>query len=127
MRKYLFIIAGGMTGAIIRYVLKDIKIIDFKNSFPINTLLINIIGSFLLAIIITMALKGKKFDEDLRLGITTGFLGAFTTFSTFAKETESMCENSYIISAGLYVLLSVLLGLAAAGFGVYISKKWIKG
>ena len=90
MRKYIFIAIGGMLGAILRYFIKNIHIYNYKEAIPINTLLINVSGSFLLALILTIAFEIFEFDADLRLGIATGFLGAYTTFSTLCKETVNL-------------------------------------
>lgn len=125
MRKYIFIIAGGILGSILRFVAKGIKIFNYNGDFPINTLCINIIGSFLLAMILTIALKAKKLDKDLQVGITVGFFGAFTTFSAFAKEAEIMLAIGHIFSAGLYVFLSIILGIGAAYSGANITKKFM--
>jgi fluoride exporter len=120
----MFIITGGILGSVLRFVVKGIKISNYNGDFPINTLCINIIGSFLLAMILTIALKAKKTDEDFQVGITVGFLGAFTTFSGFAKETEGMLAIGHVFCAGLYVFLSIILGMVAAYSGVNITKKF---
>jgi len=123
MRKYIFIGAGGILGAILRYYIKNIHIYHYKEVIPLNTLLINITGSFILALVLTTALEVWEFDSNLRLGIATGFLGAFTTFSTMCKETVSLMNSGYYYSAISYITISTILGLGAAYFGIVLARE----
>jgi CrcB protein len=74
-------------------------------------------GSFLLAFLLTAALKSVRFDSDLKLGLTTGFLGAFTTFSTFCKEVYLLINSRNYSITALYIILSVIFGFTAAYIG----------
>ncbi len=122
MQKYLFILIGGFLGAVLRYTVKTLPLWR-QGGFPLSTLIINIAGSFLLAAIFT-AVSGKgTLSRDIRLGVTTGLLGAFTTFSTLCKETVVLLGNGSYFAAALYVVFSVALGLAAAFSGDYIVRK----
>ena len=78
----LFIAIGGMLGSISRFAIKNIHMWNYHENTSLNTLFINITGSFLLALILTIAFEVWNFDPDILLGIATGFLGAYTTFST---------------------------------------------
>lgn len=123
MRKYIFIGAGGFLGAILRYYIKSIQIYHYKEAIPLNTLIINIAGSFMLALILTTALEVWEFDSNIRLGIATGFLGAFTTFSTMCKETVLLINSGYYFSAISYITISTMLGLGAAYFGIVVARE----
>ncbi|MBU3183869.1 fluoride efflux transporter CrcB [Clostridium estertheticum] len=123
MKKYTFIAIGGMLGAILRYVIKSIHIYHYKEVIPINTLLINISGTFLLSLILTIAFEIYEIDSDIRLGIATGFLGAFTTFSTLCKETVNLINQGYYYSSISYIGFSAMFGLAAAYFGVIVARE----
>ena len=123
MRKYFFIAMGGILGAILRFLIKNIHM--YKGIFPFNTLIINIIGSFILALILTLAFEVMDFDSDIRLGIATGFLGAFTTFSTMIKETVVLINSGYYYSAILNLTVSTLLGLVVAYLGIVIAREVI--
>ncbi|HEY5562266.1 MAG TPA: fluoride efflux transporter CrcB [Clostridiaceae bacterium] len=125
MKKYIFIAMGGMLGAILRYVIEHIPIYHYKEVIPISTLLINVSGSFILALILTIAFEVLEFDTDIRLGIATGFLGAYTTFSTLCKETVNIMKQGDYYSAISYIGFSAMLGLAAAYFGVIIAREVI--
>jgi len=123
MRKYIYIAIGGMLGAILRYGIKNIHIYNYNGNIPINTLLINVSGSFLLALILTISFEIYEFDADIRLGIVTGFLGAYTTFSTLCKEAVNLMRQGNYSSAVSYMGLTVFLGLTATYFGVVLARK----
>jgi CrcB protein len=123
LKKYFFVGLGGFLGAISRYYIKNIIILDYSGSFPLNTFVTNITGSFLLAFLLTAALLVKNFDEDIRLGIGTGFLGAYTTFSTFCKESTLLMNRGLYFTAGSYMLFSALLGIASSYLGAWTGKK----
>ncbi len=125
MRKYTFIAIGGMFGAMLRHGIRTVHIYHYKEVIPINTLLINISGSFALALILTIAFEVFEFDSDIRLGIATGFLGAYTTFSTLCKETVKLMTQGDYYSAISYIGFSTMFGLAAAYFGVVLAREVI--
>jgi CrcB protein len=123
IRKYLYIGIGGALGAILRYIGKNIEITNYKENIPLNTLLINIIGSLLLALFLTIAFEVWELDANLRIGIATGFLGAFTTFSSLCKETVVLMNQGYYFSAISYITVSIFLGLAFAYLGIVIARE----
>lgn len=125
MKKYLLIGTGGALGAILRFVIKNINFHSYKGTIPLNTLIINLTGTFVLALISTIALEIIKFDDDIKLGITTGFIGAYTTFSTMCKETIGLINKGLYFSAIIYIALSTILGLCFAYFGVIIARKGV--
>jgi CrcB protein len=117
LKKYLFISVGGFIGAVLRYYIKSVELWGFHGNFPLNTLLINIAGCFILALVLTIAYEIRRFDTDLRLGIATGFLGAFTTFSTMCRESVYLFSRGAYHIAISYIALSTMLGLAAVYAG----------
>ncbi|MFL0250080.1 fluoride efflux transporter CrcB [Clostridium neuense] len=125
MKKYLLIGAGGALGAILRFMIKSINFHSYKEAIPLNTLIINLTGSFVLALVSTMALEDFKFDNDIKLGITTGFIGAYTTFSTMCKETVGLINHGLYFSAVSYIGFSAVFGLCFAYFGVIVAREGI--
>lgn len=125
MKKYLYIGCGGFLGAILRYVIKNAPIYNYKEKIPLNTFIINITGSLILAFILSISYARWKYSENLKLGITTGFLGAFTTFSTMCKETVTLFVEGYYFSAISYVEFSVLAGIALAYFGSVLCNDFV--
>lgn len=91
-------------------------------AFPFATLSINVLGSFLMGFLFFETLERVHVSPELRTGILTGGLGAYTTFSTFSLESLNLMENGEMLKAGLYVGSSVVLSIAAAIFGAYLSR-----
>ncbi|HEX8358072.1 MAG TPA: fluoride efflux transporter CrcB [Segetibacter sp.] len=105
---------GGMTGSLLRYLLY----VAFGNqSFPYATLIINIIGSFVIGIVTAVAIKNASFDSSWKLFLATGVCGGFTTFSAFSIETVLLLQQNRNIAAFLYVAGSVGFGFVAALLG----------
>ena len=125
MRKYLYIGAGGAIGAVLRYVIKGIHFDHYQEVVPLNTLMINVVGCFILAVILTLSIEILEFNPNIRLGIATGLIGAFTTFSTLCKETVELLYQGYYFSAISYVVISAFLGFMATYFGIIIAKEVI--
>lgn len=125
MKKCLYIAAFGFFGAILRYFIKNIPVYHYKEVIPLNTIIINVTGSFALALVSTLALEVFQIREEIRLGITTGFLGAYTTFSTMCKDTVNLIYSGFYFSALSYVTISVVLGLCSAFFGVIVAREYI--
>jgi len=123
MRKYIYIGCASFIGAVLRYLVKGIQIYNYHENVPINTLFINVLGAFIMAFIMTIAFEVWAFDSDIRLGITTGLLGAFTTFSTLCKETVVLMQNGDYFSAISYITVSTMLGLGAAYFGIVVARE----
>ncbi len=123
MRKYIYIGCGSFIGAVLRYLSKGIQIYNYHENVPLNTLFINILGAFIIAFILTIAFEVWAFDSDIRLGVTTGLLGAFTTFSALCKETVGLMQNGDYFSAISYMTVSVMLGLGAVYLGIVIARE----
>lgn len=114
----LAIAVGGVLGTLARYGLGAV-LQRSSATFPVSTLAVNVTGSFLLGVFMRY-LVGSSIGADVRVGLTIGFCGAYTTFSTFAYETATLLEDGAWGRAAFYVAGSVLLSLLAmfAGFAV---------
>lgn len=117
MRNAVFVMVGGALGAILRVALKNPDFWNAFGNFPMGTLVVNLIGSFLLAFLLTVTIDAFSVDIHLRTGLATGFLGAFTTFSTLCKDAFVLMQQGHSIAAILYLLISTLLGLLLAYIG----------
>ncbi len=109
---------GGMIGASSRYGI-SIGVVN-ATSFPMETLLANLIGCFILSFLLHYASIKKKLSKEVFTGLTTGILGSFTTFSTFAVETVTLGHQS-ITLAILYVFISVVGGVLLCLLGYHLA------
>ena len=119
---YVFIALFAIIGAFARYGQSIVVQGVLGRSFPFATLSINILGSFLMGFLFFETLERINLSPELRTGILTGGLGAYTTFSTFSLESLNLIENGEMVKAGLYIGASVVLSVAAAMFGAYLSR-----
>ena len=122
MRKYVFIGCGGFFGAVFRYLLEGIQIRGLPGSISWGVLIINVSGSLMLAFILTIAYNARGLGADIRLGVTAGLLGAFTTFSTLCRGSAELIRTGDRFSAVLYLSLSIVLGLGAACAGAALAR-----
>lgn len=115
--QYLYIFIGGSIGALLRYWM---SFINPNNGFPTGTFTANIIGSFLMGLLGSLAIKYFANNVHLKKGITTGFIGAFTTFSTFQFELVSLAEQQLYFLVIIYAATSYMLGILVCYIGVKI-------
>ena len=122
MLNCLVVALGVGIGACLRYL---IGLIPLKEpfAFPVKTLMINLLGCFLIGLIAALAVKNSTLSPKTVLFIKTGLCGGFTTFSTFALETETLIKTGHIGLAVIYVALSVLVGVGLAFAGQVIAGK----
>ena len=122
MLNCLVVALGGGIGACLRYL---IGLIPLKEpfAFPVKTLMINLLGCFVIGLIAALAVKNSTLSPKTVLFIKTGLCGGFTTFSTFALETETLIKTGHIGLAVIYVALSVLVGVGLAFAGQVIIGK----
>jgi len=122
MEKFLLISAGAILGANSRYWISDWAAKKFGADFPFGTFIINISGSILLGIFLTLATERFLIDSRWRLLIAVGFLGAYTTFSTYTYESISLLSRGQWLPGLLNLLGSSVLGIIGVGFGIYIAR-----
>jgi CrcB protein len=117
--QHIFLIgAGGFFGAISRYLISR-YLGNFMASFPFGTLVVNVSGSFLLGFIMYSVAYGKSIPTDIRDLLTIGFIGAFTTMSTFSYETVRLAE----LNEFLFAFLNLFLNFALCIGAIYLSKE----
>lgn len=119
MFELLFVFIGGGIGASLRYLLSG-SVFDFNNAF-IGTLIINVIGCLFLGFVSYFAVK-NDFNNNLKLFLTTGIAGGFTTFSTFSLETFKLFQSNEALIAFSYIFASLFLGLASILIGISAAK-----
>ena len=119
---FLWVGAGGAVGSVARYMLTYAIQWQRPAAFPYATLVVNTSGSLLLGFLVSYWIASTTLSAELRLFLTVGFCGGFTTFSTFAYETADLIESGDYRAAAAYVLLSVVLSVGAMFAGFALSR-----
>jgi len=118
----IWIIIGGGIGALVRYGTTLLCVRIFGPSFPAGTLAVNLSGCFLIGLVMGLAEAGPFVTPAFRLFFVTGFLGALTTFSTYAWESMYAIRNASMAAALLNILLNNLAGLSLVFLGFWLTK-----
>ncbi|HEX8455746.1 MAG TPA: fluoride efflux transporter CrcB [Pyrinomonadaceae bacterium] len=120
--KYLAVATGSALGGMLRYFLGGTFLARTAAPFPTATFVVNVTGSFVLGFFLTLAAERFHMSEYLRLALAVGFVGAYTTFSTFEYETLQLAEARRFALALAYVVLSVAAGFAAVWGGTLLAR-----
>ena len=117
---YAFVALGGACGASLRFYISQLVLNWLGKGFPFATLMVNITGSFIMGVLYQL-IEHEILDINIhRTLIGIGFLGAFTTFSTFSLDSLLLIQQGDLLKAGINVLLNVSLCIAAAALGLYL-------
>lgn len=119
---YLLVGLGGFLGANARYLVADWIGMRYGTSFPYGTLVINVSGSFVIGLFLVLVTERFLIHPNWRLFFSVGFLGAYTTFSTFSFESLALMQNGFWLLSLLNIVGSVLLGLTATLSGVMLAR-----
>ena len=122
MLNYIFVSAGAAIGCSLRYVISSYIQRHISVIFPYGTLVVNVVGTFILGIIMFYLNEKELIGNEFRLFLTVGFCGGFTTFSTFSYETLTLFRDSEFGLAIYNVLLNVVLCLVGIYLSYLISK-----
>jgi CrcB protein len=123
---YLLVGVGGFIGANARFIVARLVGAAFETKFPLGTFVINVSGSFLLGVLGTIvAQKVMPNAESMRLALGVGFLGAFTTFSTFEFETHALFDDGSWLTATTNIFASLFVGLLAVRAGIVVARTWL--
>ena len=125
MSIYLAVAVGGSLGAVSRYWVSSTTYQWLGQTFPYGTLAVNVLGSLVMGFLSVLLVHRFQVSEELRIGLLAGFLGSFTTFSTFAMDSLHLAGNQALIKALLYILLSVLFCIIGAWAGLVTAKQMI--
>lgn len=122
MKAALLVFIGGGLGSVLRYLIGRQFVNVSSSLFPLGTLTVNVLGSFLIGIILGELLKTHSSNASLYLLFATGFCGGFTTFSAFAFENFELLKSGNTSGFLLYSFGSLLLGTLAVFGGIWLSK-----
>lgn len=113
---------GGFLGAISRYIISIYTSKQFLFKIPLGTLIVNVLGGFLIGFIMELTIKNNFISPQLKLFLTTGIMGGLTTFSTFSYETIVLMKEGNILLAILNILLNLILSLLGVVLGNIVIK-----
>ncbi len=123
VRTFWAIAIGAAAGGVARYYLSLTVQQRLGPAFPWGTLVVNITGGLLLGFLLRYAMATPAISVEMRVLLTTGFCGGYTTFSTFSYETAALMEEGQYDRAGVYVLASVVLSLVATFAGFILARE----
>jgi fluoride exporter len=113
-KNFLLVGLGGAIGSMLRYA---ISLLVTVKQFPYGTFIVNIAGSFIIGAVLALSLKNELFSNNWKIFLATGICGGFTTFSAFAAENMALLQSGKYGIALMYILASLLLGIAAVVLG----------
>lgn len=122
LRAILLVGLGSAGGGILRYLTGKWFHNLIATSFPVGTLIVNVVGCFIIGLVYCIFDRGNTGDANMQLLLATGFCGGFTTFSSFMHENYTMIENGNFLHLALYTGLSVVLGLLALYLAIHLVK-----
>ncbi len=122
MKHLLFIALGGAGGALCRHWMSTLVHSSAKSHFPWGTISVNLLGSFCIGVMYVVIVERGLIHPDWRSVTVVGFLGAFTTFSTFSLETIALMENGQPVAAMSYVVMSVMVCLVAVWLAMTVTR-----
>jgi CrcB protein len=121
--KFLLIALGGGAGSLARYLASTAIMTRLGSGFPVGTLVVNVTGSFLIGLLMTLLTERFAPNPNLRMLLVVGFLGGYTTFSSFEWETYSAVRQGGFWIGVANVTGSVLFGYAAVWLGAFLARK----
>lgn len=122
MLKYIELVIGGAIGTVLRYLLAGFVYKVFGTTFPYGTLVVNLLGCMILGMLASLAEDKFILGSNLRVFLIIGFCGAFTTFSTFIFETNSLIRDGETLRAFMNVMISVSAGFVLYRIGIYFGE-----
>lgn len=125
-RALLAVAFGGAVGSVARYGLTILIQLRTGSDFPLGTMAVNILGSLLLGFLMTFSLETIVVSPEIRLLLTTGFCGGFTTFSTFSYDAVQLLERGAYRRASLYVGGTVILSLVGTIVGIALARRVVR-
>jgi CrcB protein len=122
MTKYLMVAIGGALGSVLRFWVGDYVSNRMGTRFPYGTFIINVTASFLIGLILTLLAERSHWSANWRYFIPIGFIGGYSTFSTFEYETFRSFQDGEVLMAGLNIVLSVIVGFVSVWLGVITGR-----
>lgn len=125
MQMIAAIAAGGAIGAVLRHLISQFSLHVAGPEFPWGTVSVNIIGSFVMGVLVALFAHYGNPSQELRAFLTVGVLGALTTFSTFSLDVATLWERGDILATGSYIAVSVVFSILALFAGLYLVRNLV--
>jgi fluoride exporter len=122
--RYIMVMVGGGAGSLARYLVSAMVNERTDNRFPLGTTLVNVTGSFLIGVLMVALAERFQSNSNLQLLLIVGFLGGYTTFSTFEFETYLALQDGNTWMGVVNMIASVILGLGGVWLGTTVARKW---
>ena len=123
MERFLIVCAAGGVGCGVRYLIGVWAADRLEPSFPYGTLIVNVIGSFLIALVMELSLRVVSFPPNVRLALTTGFMGGLTTYSAFNYETTTLATQGSSGKALINVGVTLVSCVSAGLVGMWVARR----
>ena len=120
--QWLAVALGGALGSMARYALSTWVFQVSSHKFPYATLTVNVLGSFVMGILFVVIVERAALPQEMRSLLMIGFIGAFTTFSTFSLDALGLWQNGHLFMALVYTLATVILCLVAISSAIWLTR-----
>jgi CrcB protein len=117
-----YVAVGSVIGGVSRFLLQQYIQRRVESTFPYGTLIVNLLGCFVIGIVVGLADRGNLMSPQTRIFWATGICGGFTTFSSFVNENHSMLLDGEILNTFVYITISIVAGLTATALGLFFIK-----
>lgn len=117
-----YVAVGSVIGGVSRFLLQQFIQRRVESTFPYGTLVVNLLGCFIIGIVVGLADRGNLMSPQTRIFWATGICGGFTTFSSFINENHSMLLDGELLNTFAYISISIVAGLTATALGLFLIK-----
>ena len=123
MERFLIVCGAGAVGCGARYAVSEWAGAKWPG-FPAGTLIVNVVGSFLIALVLELSIRIADFPPNLRLALTTGFMGGLTTYSSFNYESTALLTGGQVAKGILNIGITLIACLVAGGLGILLARRF---